>query len=220
MGEHRDNERWVNFGKWVADRRKQAGKTQSAAAAAADMNCAHWARIEIGTDEIKYSTIPRIARALGVDNAEAYREAGFAPPTIAIPLDQRKIDFTALIAGLPASDQEELEQLLTMKWYRANQTVEIPRLDPESQTHHASDLTSLLPYNYLTIDLRAAAILVGGDPPQHSMATHISSEFLRDLITRLVLLQSNSVVRDADFTEVMAAFSNNNIYTVKPKIHL
>ncbi len=218
MGESRDNIRWVNFGKWVAEKRKQAGKTQSAAAAAAEMNRTHWARIEIGTCGTKYSTIPRIARALGVDNADVYREAGFTPPAEPLPLEQRRIDFAALIAGLPASDQEELEQLLTVKWYRSNQTLEIPRLDPESP-RRLTDSVNMPPYKYLTIDLQAASLFVGGDPPRQSMATHISSEFLRDLVTRLVLLQSKTIVRDEDFAEVMAAFASNTTYLGKSKTH-
>lgn len=70
--------RWVDFGKWVKNRRLDLRMTQGEAGRKAGISRVHWARIESGDSGTKYTTIPLIAKALNVDVDIVYRTAGYA----------------------------------------------------------------------------------------------------------------------------------------------
>lgn len=89
MARNHEEPRWVKFGRWLREERLKiisptSGRpaSQDELAARADLSRGQWARMELGGSGTQFSTIPRIARALGrtteSEIAEVFQRAGFA----------------------------------------------------------------------------------------------------------------------------------------------
>lgn len=120
-------ERWRKFGDWVRRERlaivsKATGLplTQREAADLADMTVGNWQRLEVGWPT-KFTTIPRIARALGLTTeaeiAQVYRAAGWDSKAQepALPLSMRHF------LDLPLDQQEQIGKLV-QTMHEANQS--------------------------------------------------------------------------------------------------
>lgn len=103
----REAEKWVKFGKWMQGKRMDLRMTQREAGRKAGLSRVQWSRIE-GGEATKFTTIPRIARALGYITSDqieqVYRLAGFS-------LDQEPMEIPASLRHfdeLPKEIQEDI----------------------------------------------------------------------------------------------------------------
>lgn len=70
--------RWQRFGQWYAAQIRDAGITQKEAAERAGIHEVQMSRIVTGASGTKRETIPLLAKAVGIDAAEAYERAGYS----------------------------------------------------------------------------------------------------------------------------------------------
>lgn len=110
-------EKWLRFGRWVFDKRTQAGWTQEACAKRASMQRQQWGRIEKGA-HTKEITVIRVADALKADRDEALRiirspSPGYSANGQAVTVEEAlKTAFFFDQKGLSQKDIETIRPLL------------------------------------------------------------------------------------------------------------
>lgn len=97
-------ERRKRFAAWLKEHRVVLGLNQAEAGRRAGISRTQWIRLERGESGTRRENIPQIAKAIHADLHEAYRMAGYSPPTT----DSHDPDFLARLKTLPPSVQDDL----------------------------------------------------------------------------------------------------------------
>lgn len=104
---------WKQFGKWIRQKRNEAGLTQLQVATKADITDVQFARIEKGESGTKRETVINIANAIGLSVAQALDKAGFGIPRAEsiLPNILQEID----LDGLDEKDLREISDFIRFK---------------------------------------------------------------------------------------------------------
>jgi len=92
------------FAAWLKEHRVVLGLNQAEAGRRAGISRTQWIRLERGESGTRRENIPQIAKAIHADLYEAYRMAGYAPPST----DSHDPDFLERFKTLPKSVQDDL----------------------------------------------------------------------------------------------------------------
>ena len=106
-----DDQRWINFGRWLSTKRRRHDLTTYDLAETIGMRPERWSNIERGEHVISRATVIRMAEALGADVSEACQQAGYSLPDDYLDVPGMVEKFNYLSLGEKRQIAEQVNRL-------------------------------------------------------------------------------------------------------------
>lgn len=214
-------EQTMTFGQWLTAKRESLRLRATDCARLAEMTVQRWSDYEKDRSRRKdgqptrpaVSTIKAIAKGLGINEAEVFEAliqngidyGGDLVPVAAAqiahpsPLGNDALTVANTFEGLPQTMKEQSKKIfLAIAELAGSANMEKP---PDSTVER----------RYIAIDLKNGLLLCGDDRPDTWIEAPIDHMLLRELITRLMALQSQNEIKAEDFDEIFTDVKNSTI---------